>query len=403
MSLPDVVKRTQAAFYRQFGADPGRKVTLVAAPSRLTLLGGEYTEATDGFSLLAGGSHTLVVAAQRRTDRECVFYSANYEEKLKFPLSTLRYEKGDGWGNYLKGVVYFYERTGRKLDGISVAVASDIPEGAGLGASAALTTALATACNVVGNNPLDDATLAKLCQRVEHQFMSQRGDYFSPFACRLARKDHLVLFDSRTFKPEYVPFPSREAKLVVIESGVRLKEREVEMKKRLDLLAQVLPEIRKVVPKVLSLRDVTSEAYEPARKGLDIIVRKRLDHVVYENERVLKARDSLRSGDLENFGRILCNSHDSLAGKIKVTCPEVDRLYAIALQSPGCLGARMAGPGFGGHLVALVRAKDVDAFTDQVKREYKKQANLTPQVYVNDPSDGAREVEGVAIPAEAME
>jgi len=403
MSLPDVVKRTQATFYRQFGADPGRRVTLVASPSRLTLLGGEYTEATDGFSLVAGGSHTLVVAAQRRTDRECVFYSSNYEEKLKFSLSTLKYEKGDGWANYLKGVVYFYERTGRKLDGLSLAVASDIPEGAGLGASAALTTAVATACNIVGNNPLDDATLSKLCQRVEHQFMSMRGDYFSPFACRMAKKDHLVFFDARTFKPEYVPFPSSEAKLVAIETGVRLKERDAEMKKRLDLFQQVLPDIRKVVPKVLSLRDVTSEGYDPIRKGLDIIVRKRLDHVVYENERVLKARDSLRSGDLENFGRILCNSHDSLAGKLKVTCTEIDLAYAIALQTPGCLGARMAGPGFGGNLIALVKAKDVDSFVDQVKREYKKQTNMTPQVHVNEPSDGAREVEGVAIPAEISE
>ncbi len=400
MSQSDVIKRAQSSFLRQFGMDAGKRVTLVASPSRLTLLGGEYTEATDGYSLLAGGNHSVVVAAQRRTDREAAFYSANYDEKLKFPMSTLKFEKGDGWSNYLKGVAYFYERTGRRLDGLSMTVASDIPESAGLGTSAAITTAASVACNIVGNNPLDDATLAKLCQRVEHQFMGLRGDYFSPYACRLAKKDHLVVFDARTFKPEYVPFPSSQAKLVCVDSCVKKKERDEEMKKRFDLFQQMLPEIRKVVPKVLSLRDVTAQSYEPARKSLDIIVRKRLDHVVYENERVLKARDTLKRGDLENFGRILSDSHDSLTNKLKVTCPEVDILYAAAMKAPGCLGARMAGPGFGGHLVCLVRAKDVEAFGEQVKRDYKKQVNIFPQVWVNEPQEGAHEVEGIAIPSE---
>lgn len=403
MSLSDVIKRAQAAFIRQFGTDPGRKLVLVAAPSRLILLGGEYTEATDGFCLVAGGSHSIVVAVQRRTDRECVFYSSDYDEKLRFPLSTLKFEKGDGWSNYLKGVVYFYERTGRKLEGVSLAAASDIPESAGLGASAALTVAAATACNVLGNSPLDDATLAKLCQRVEHQFLGLRGDHFSPFACRMAKKDQLVVFDARSFKPEYAPFNSNEAKLVVADTGVKLREREEEVQKRLNLFQQMLPDIRRMIPKVLSLRDVTSEAYDPVRKGMDLIVRKRLDHVVYENERVLKARDTLRRGDLENFGRILCDSHDSLAHKLKVTCTEIDILYDTALRAPGCLGARMAGPGFGGHLVCLVKAKDVEAFIEQVKREFKKQVNMTPQMYINEPSEGSREVEGIAIPTEMEE
>jgi len=83
-----------------------------------------------------------------------------------------------------------------------------------------------------------------------------------------------------------------------------------------------------------------------------------------------------------------------------VTCREVDLMYDTVLKAPGCLGARMAGPGFGGHLVCLVKAGDVETFTEQVKREYKKHANMTPQVYVNEPSDGAREVEGIAIPSE---
>ncbi len=399
MPLEDLIKKAHATYIHQFG-DSGRKITFVVAPSRLTLLGGEYTEAVDGFSLLAGGNHSVVVAAQRRSDKMAFIHSLTYDEKIKVSLTTLKFDRADGWANYPKGVLYFYERTGRKLEGVQMVVAGDMPEGVGLGTSAAITAATAAACNILGTHPLDDATLVKLCQRVESQFMSLRGDHFSPYAAKFAKKDQLVIFDARTFKPDYMPFDSQNYKLVTVDSGVRKKEREEEFKKRLDLFAQLLTEIRKYVPKVISLRDVGGEAYETARKNIDIILRKRLDHVVYENQRVKKAKDLLVKGDYEGFGRLLSESHDSLADKLKATCQEVDILTRVVRGQPGCMGSRMMGIGWGGSVVCLVKAAETGAFVDRVRGEYKKQVNISSQVYVNEPQEGAREVEAVvSIPA----
>jgi len=395
MPLEDLIKKAQATFLHQYGGDPGRRVTLVAAPSRLTLLGGEYTEAVDGFSLLAGGNHSVVVAAQRRSDKMAFIHALTYDEKIKASLTTLKFDRADGWANYPKGVLYFYERTGRKLEGIQMVVASDMPEDMGLGTSAAITVATAVACNILGTNPLDDATLVKLCQRVENQFMALRGDHFSPYGVKFARKDQLVIFDARSFKPEYMPFDSQNYKLVTVDSGVRKKEREEEFKKRLELFGQLLTEIRKYVPKVISLRDVGGEAYETARKNIDIILRKRLDHVVYENQRVKRAKDLLVKQDYEGFGRLLSESHDSLADKLKATCQEVDILTQVVRSQPGCLGSRMMGIGWGGSVVCLVKAAEAPAFVDRVRGDYKKRVNISPKVFVNEPQEGAREVEAV--------
>ena len=395
MPLEDLIKKAQATFLHQYGGDPSRKVTLVAAPSRLTLLGGEYTEAVDGFSLLAGGNHSVVVAAQRRSDKMAFIHALTYDEKIKVSLATMKFDRADGWANYPKGVLYFYERTGRKMEGIQMVVASDMPEDMGLGTSAAITVATAVACNILGTNPLDDATLVKLCHRVENQFMALRGDHFSPYGVKFAKKDQLVLFDARSFKPEYMPFDSQNYKLVVVDSGARKKEREEEFKKRLELFGQLLTEIRKYVPKVISLRDVGGEAYETARKNIDIILRKRLDHVVYENQRVKRAKDLLVKGDYEGFGRLLSESHDSLADKLKVTCQEVDILTQVVRSQPGCLGSRMMGIGWGGSVVCLVKAPEAAAFVDRVRGDYKKRVNISPKVFVNEPQEGAREVEAV--------
>ncbi len=392
MPLEDLVRKAHSTFIRHFG-DTGRKVTLTAAPSRVTLLGGEYTEAVDGFSLLAAGSHSIVVAAQRRGDQQALIHSLAYDEKITVSLSTLKFDRGDGWANYPKGVLYFYERTGRKIAGIQMVIVGDIPEDAGLGASSAITVATAVACNLLGNHTLDDASLVKLCQRVENQFIGVRADYFTPFTARFAKKGHLTLFDARAFKPEYVPFDSQKAKLVVVDSGVRKKEREEEFKKRLDLFKQLLPEVRKQVPKVLSLRDVGMEDYEVARKKIDIILRKRLDHVIYENHRVKKAKDLLFKQDYAAFGRLLSESHDSLADKLKATCLEIDLLTEIARKQPGCLGSRMAGIGWGGSVVCLVESGQAEVFADRVRMEYKKQVNIAAKAYVYEPQEGAREVE----------
>ncbi len=395
MPLEDLIKKAQSTFLHQYGGDPGRRITLVAAPSRLTLLGGEYTEAVDGFSLLAGGNHSVVVAAQRRSDKMAFIHSLSYDEKIKVSLATLKFDRADGWANYPKGVLYFYERTGRKLEGIQMVITSDMPEDMGLGTSAAISVATGVACNILGTNPLDDATLVKLCQRVESQFMTMRGDHFSPYGVKFAKKDQLVLFDARSFKPEYMPFDSQNYKLVVVDSGARKKEREEEFKKRLELFGQLLTEIRKYVPKVISLRDVGGEAYETARKNIDIILRKRLDHVVYENQRVKRAKDLLVKQDYEGFGRLLSESHDSLADKLKVTCQEVDILTQVVRSQPGCLGSRMMGIGWGGSVVCLVRAAESAAFVDRVRGDYKKRVNISPKVFVNEPQEGAREVEAV--------
>lgn len=401
MPLEDLIKKAHSTFLHQFGGDPSRKVTLVAAPSRITLLGGEYTEAVDGFSLLAAGSQSVVIAAQRRSDKQAVIHSLKYDEKIKVNLPTLKFNRADGWANYSKGVLYFYERMGRKIEGIQMTIAGDIPESMGMGNSAAITAATATACNVLGTNPIDGATMAKLCHRVKSQFFNVRGDYSSPFAVCFGKKDNLVIFDARSFKPEYIPFDSKNYKLVVVDSGVRKKEREDEFKKRLDLFQQLLAEIRKHVPKVISLRDVDTEAYETARKKIDIITRKRLDHVVYENSRVRRAKDILGKGDYEGFGRLLSESHDSLADKLKATCQEVDILTQIVRQQPGCLGSRMSGIGWGGSLVCLVKAANVPAFVDEVRAEYKKQINIAAQILVNEPQDGVREVESAVSTTQA--
>ncbi len=397
MPPSDLIKKLHGSFLRQFG-DGGRKIIFMAAPSRVTLLGGEYSEAVDGLTLSTAGPFWVAVAAQRRSDRQAVIYSSNYDERLTFNMGSLKFDRGDGWGNYPKGVAYFYERTGRKIEGLSLAISGDVPESCGLGASAALCVATGMALNILGTQPLDDPTLVKLCHRVEDQFMGSHGDYGSAFTSRFGKDHHFVLFDPRTFKPEYLPFDPDSYKLVVVETGVRRKEAIEEFQKRIAIFQQLLTEIRKHIPKIVSLRDVTLEAYEPARRGLDILLRKRLDHLVYENGRARRAKDLLVKGDVAGFGALLSESHESLVDKLKISCPEMDLLYELASRQPGFQGGRMAGIGFGGHLVCLVKASEVENFSERLKHDFNAQAKIQLKMFTAGAGEGAQQTESPVTP-----
>jgi galactokinase len=77
--------------------------------------------------------------------------------------------------------------------------------------------------------------------------------------------------------------------------------------------------------------------------------------VVSENLRVLASLDALNDGDLAAFGRLMVDSHRSLARDYETSNPRMDAAVEELMSEPGVLGARMTGGGFGGCVVAIRR------------------------------------------------
>ena len=64
------------------------------------------------------------------------------------------------------------------------------------------------------------------------------------------------------------------------------------------------------------------------------------------------------------------------------------------IRAPGAIGARQAGAGFGGCMVALVEAGSTDAFRAAVSEAYRSATQLRPEIYPVEAARGA-EVFGV--------
>ncbi len=145
-------------------------------------------------------------------------------------------------------------------------------------------------------------------------------------------------------------------------------------------------------PDIKALRDVSSAQFDKVQRKLPDVVRKRCRHVISEDERTQASIAALNDGALEEFGRLMNESHDSLRDDYQVSCKELDVMVDIARSQQGVLGARMTGGGFGGCTVNLVLADAVDDFVENVAKEYQQQTGLEPDIYISVPSRGAHEL-----------
>ena len=111
-----------------------------------------------------------------------------------------------------------------------------------------------------------------------------------------------------------------------------------------------------------------------------------------ENQRTLKAKNALQTGDLVKFGLLLNQSHESLQYDYEVTGVELDTLVAAAQANPNALGARMTGAGFGGCAIALVKQSSFDSFAEEVKHKYREVVGYDADIYLAKIDDGARKL-----------
>src|SRR5690606_32930350 len=146
-------------------------------------------------------------------------------------------------------------------------------------------------------------------------------------------------------------------------------------------------------PSLNSIGELSLAQWEEVKDAIaDPLIRNRVEHVVTEDDRVLKARASLGQGDLATFGQLMNASHESLRDLYEVAGCELDTLYEEARAIEGCIGTRMTGAGFGGCNVSVVRSEAVETFQREVAKNYTAKTGLVPTFYVCDIGDGAKEL-----------
>lgn len=366
------------AFKERFGEAPA---FVVRAPGRVNLIG-EHTDYNDGFVLPMAIDRAIWIALRPRDDDRVRSTSLDYETTAEFALDAL--EKTDaGWAEYLKGVAWSLQKDGYALGGWEGVMTGDVPRAAGLSSSAALELATARAFAAVADLLWEPATMAKLCQRAENQWVGVNCGIMDQMISAAGRADHALLIDCRSLETEAAPLPPETA-VVVLDTATRrglVDSAYNERRAQCEAAARFFD--------VPALRDVSVETFEARADALDDVTRRRARHVITENARTLQAVEAMRRGDADALGRLMNASHASLRDDFEVSSDGLNAMVEAARAEDGCYGARMTGAGFGGCAVALVRADVAATFATNVAAAYERAMEIEPNVYVCQATDGA--------------
>ena len=375
------LENLRTGFAKAFGAPPER---IVRAPGRVNLIG-EHTDYNDGFVLPMAIDREMLIAAHKRDDHRVRMVALDLGGlRSEFSLDApIEHDDANKWSNYLRGVAWALQQRGTALPGLDMAIHGNVPVASGLSSSAALEVATATTFQTMAGFEMNKVELARLCQQAENEFVGMRSGIMDQFISALAQADHALLIDCRDLSYRNVPLP-RGAAIVVCDTMKRRGLVDSEYNRRRAECEEAAKRLG-----VKALRDASLESFARLEKELPPNVAKRARHVITEDARVLQAVTAAGNNDLDAFGRLMNESHESLRDDYAVSCAELDTMVEIARQQPGCLGARLTGAGFGGCTVNLVRESAVDQFAANVAQEYQARVRVAPPIYVCRAMDGA--------------
>jgi len=212
------------------------------------------------------------------------------------------------------------------------------------------------------------------------------------FASAMGKKDMAIFLDCRDLKYELVPLRLNGYKLVIANTNKKRSLGEGKYNERRRECEEGVRMLQKALPGITCLREVSVRDFLKYENLItDEVIKKRVKHVVYENERVLESVKALKNNELVTFGKLMNESHDSLKELYEVTGRELDTLVNEARKRDGVLGSRMTGAGFGGCTVSLVHNDSIEEFISKVGEAYEKTIGYSASFYISEIGDGGRE------------
>jgi galactokinase len=373
----------RAAHSERFGDQP----ELFVAPGRVNLIG-EHTDYAEGFVMPAAIDFATLAAISPRSDGKVIIYSENLKEERTFEAAALPPTRSEHWSDYPLGVLAILAGEGNRIPAFSLSLWSDVPVASGLSSSAALEVSTMLAVTSLIDVSYPGPRLARLCQRVENEFVGANCGIMDQFISANGAKDHALLLDCRDLSYRLVPIPADVALVIAntmvkhAVSGGEYTSRRAEVEEAAAAIARHRPEVR-------FLRDATLDDLERWGGEMSVNARKRARHVIGENLRTVAAAEALAQNDMAEVGRLMAEAHWSYSREFEASCPEADAMVELAQEIPGLIGARLTGGGFGGCTVNLVKMAEAQEFARTLAARYAQRIGINPQIHICHASGGA--------------
>ena len=402
-NVPALKQELERRFVEMYGTS-SEAIQFFAAPARINIIG-EHIDYNGGMVLPTAIDRYIFLAIRRRTDTTINYDDIRFPGRFTFDITeNFSYKKESDYCNYLNGVITILKDKGVSFStGFDALFFSCIPDGGGVSSSSALECCFVSAMSHLYDgkiNPVDNALIG---QETEHRFMNVQCGIMDQFIISTGRKDSAVLLNCATLDYQYIPLELGDYRFIVMNSNKKRQladskynQRVAECKEGLEILNQALVAQGKVA--VANPCSMTTEQLEVLQEALKTaapktaepeVIYRRMRHCLLENQRVYKATEALKSGNLQELGQLMNASHESLKTDYETTGIELDTLNQEANKLAGCLGARVTGAGFGGCAIALVHKDAIPTFIDTVGAAYKEKIGYEATFFQCSTGNGA--------------
>lgn len=410
--LTNTIEQLEQHFTQKYSRN-NTPIAMYHAPGRVNLIG-EHIDYNGGVVFPAALSVGTTMLARPRSDGKFRFMSTNFPEVVEMDIADTSYRTADGWANYPKAAIHHLMKRGYTFTGADLLFSGDIPNGAGLSSSASIEVVTAfglldlagvrvavaaddgeeegRAAGVdAAGSTMSGPELALICQEAENEYIGVNCGIMDQFAVTMGQREHAILLNCGTLDYERIPFKAPGYKLVIGNTNKQRGLADSEYNVRRAQCEQAVQMLRQEHEQLQFLCELTPAQFEKSAALIsDDVVRRRAEHAVMENDRVMQSVAALRAGDLPRFGQLMNASHQSLKDLYEVSCLELDVLVEEANHIAGVLGSRMTGAGFGGCNVSLVADEAVESFITTVGANYKKRTGIDAEFYVCEIGDGVK-------------
>ena len=305
--------------------------------------------------------------------------SLQFPKRAQWHIASVPEKKQNGWADYLRGATLSLEKNHRLKVGVCGVIEGSLPIG-GLSSSAAVTIAFLEALCAVNGIQLAPQEIIDIAYDAEKNYVGVSIGKLDQSCEVLSKKDHLLYLDTRDDSYELIPVnPSMKPwKIAIFFSGLEHSLAGSKYNMRVDELRsgvyalQAFSGMEYGKFKDAMARDVPREVYERLKDRLPVQWARRCEHWYTEFDRVERAAEAWRRGDIEEYGRISFESGWSSIHNWESGAPEQIMLYDIMTRTDGIYGGRFSGAGFKGCCMALIDPAYEESIRENVTREYLK-------------------------------
>jgi len=323
--------------------------------------------------------------------------SLNFDGMKGGQVTDIGPKVGD-WADYIRGTAKILHERYNIQEGIYCVIDGSLPIG-GISSSAAVIIAFMNALCTVNGLHLSKKEVVELAQSVENNYVGVNSGTLDESCELFSKKDHLLYWDTSTGRYKLIAKNKsmKPYKIAIIFSGVKRTlvgssyNTRVDELKSASYVLKAYADMEYGSYKDSVLRDVPQEVFMEYGKRMPIKFYKRACHYYSEMNRVSRAVDAWKKGDLEEFGKITFESGESSIVNYEAGSPELIAIHQIMSKTDGIYGGRFSGAGFKGCCLAIINPAYEESISKKIREEYLRrfpQYKESFNIYFCDTADG---------------